>query len=201
MTEEDELALKRANEQLARKKELEYLERFSKISIGGDTSAEGIAAVLMARQYVKEGQLPPDAIATCHENFKVEIGVPPPHWQIEEMHKKFGIEFNGKKPKKLTKTECEFRHDALQEEATELFDAETIEDQADALIDSIIFALGGLEKMGLINKFEDLFSEVMRANMSKELANDASKSKRGFKLDLIKPEGWKPANLKPIINS
>ena len=107
---------------------------------------------------------------------------------IQAMHAKFGIS-GPTVPTLLNGQERQFRIIALTEELNELIDATTIEDQIDALVDIVVFALGAAEKMGV--NWDAHWHEVLRANMSKELANSATASKRGYKLDLIKPEGWK----------
>lgn len=127
---------------------------------------------------------------------------------IKCMHEKFGINYEGN-PRLLDFNEMKFRHAGMKEEIEEFEDAwheigktdlEKIEEQFDAVIDNIVFALGTLERMGLLHVFEEGFTRVMEANMQKELGPN---NKRGsFSLDLRKPEGWKAPDhsdlVKPI---
>ncbi len=115
---------------------------------------------------------------------------------VQEMHKKFGLE-GPIAPNFLSEEEREFRIIAMEEELEEFIEAETLIDSIDALVDLAVFALGTAERMGF--NWDAHWAEVMRANMQKELAGDASKSKRGFRRDLIKPEGWTPPRHYPII--
>ena len=57
-------------------------------------------------------------------------------------------------------------------------------EMADALIDLVYIAKGTAIMMGL--PWEELWSDVQRANMSKE----RGVGKRGHLVDVIKPEGW-----------
>lgn len=116
---------------------------------------------------------------------------------IIAMHEKFGIS-GPTTPTLLEDPERDFRIRALLEEMHEFVDAETIEDQVDALVDIVVFALGAAEKMGV--DWNAHWKEVLRANMAKELAKSANDSKRGYKLDLIKPHGWEGPDHTKILN-
>lgn len=108
--------------------------------------------------------------------------------QVRLMHKKFGIS-GGSTPHKLEKDEREFRIKAMQEELDEYRDAETLEDELDALQDLKVFVNGTLERQGMANIDTHSYNRIMHANLSKELGGNA---KRGnFQLDLVKPKGWK----------
>ena len=117
------------------------------------------------------------------------------------------------------------RHSYMKEELQEFHDAVEAQDlveQADACIDIIYFALGTLVELGLTNKYEALFDEVQRSNMSKvclsvdsaidtavnyELpANIKSMGKYWKVFDantnkIVKSETYFKPNLKEIINS
>jgi len=97
-------------------------------------------------------------------------------------------------PRILVDDEHEFMEIALDEERYEFADAKTLNDQADALLDTIYFALGGLYKMGL--KEADvafLWNGVHKANMQKKLGKTGRN-----KIDAVKPEGWQaPQGLVP----
>lgn len=73
----------------------------------------------------------------------------------------------------------------LQEELEEFDDADTIADQADAIIDLIYFGLGALYQMGV--PAEKVWEPVHAANMSKR----KGLTKRGDDNDAAKPDNWK----------
>ena len=77
----------------------------------------------------------------------------------------------------------EDRINHLQEELDELFDALTIEEMADALIDIVYIALGTALQMGL--PWNKLWDDVQRANMSKVHGNSLRHMH-----DALKPPGW-----------
>lgn len=86
-------------------------------------------------------------------------------------------------------------HGALSEEVVEFMEAETLEDQADALIDVTYFALGRLFEMGLCPG--PLFDEVHRANMEKR-RGELSKRPGSQGYDAVKPHDWRPPDLAPM---
>lgn len=114
---------------------------------------------------------------------------------IAKMHLKFGITH---KHLKWTDEEKDFRIVAMQEELDEYMDAETKEDELDALLDLVVFAMGTAERQGLLGVFEEGFMRVMRANCNKLVGKNA---KRGnFQIDLIKPESWQPPILTDLVD-
>ena len=63
-------------------------------------------------------------------------------------------------------------------------------DQVDALVDTVIFALGGLARLGLTEEqAEACFNAVMDANFEKKRGTKESRAVEGV-ADAIKPEGW-----------
>lgn len=80
----------------------------------------------------------------------------------------------------------EARADWIDEEVRELRDSTTIADQADAYIDIIYFAVGGLVEMG-VNP-ENLWSIVHNANMAKVWPDGSVRRREDGKI--IKPDGW-----------
>jgi predicted HAD superfamily Cof-like phosphohydrolase len=79
------------------------------------------------------------------------------------------------------------RAQCLMEEVKEFMEAIAVEDMAgmaDALVDLVYFAKGTAAILGL--PWRALFEDVHRANMAKV----RGVGKRGFAVDLIKPEGW-----------
>ena len=144
--------------------------------------------------------------------------------QVKEFHKVFEHPI-GNTPESLSVKRGLERHDYLKEELQEFKDAVESQDlveQADACIDIIYFALGTLVELGLTNKYEALFDEVQRSNMSKvclsmesaidtaEKYTDVSNIKPIVKYwkvydavtnKIVKAVTYSKPNLKEIINS
>lgn len=117
-------------------------------------------------------------------------------FNVRRMHHHYGIAYQGE-PRFLNKEEREFRLKAMLEELDEYRDAETLEEELDALVDLIIFALGTIDRQGL--PFTHAFDVVIKANMQKQLGPNTGKDRGEFRLDLVKPLGWKAPDLAPII--
>ena len=81
---------------------------------------------------------------------------------------------------------AEKRAEWIEEEAQELRDARTLEDQADAYLDIIYFGLGGLVELGL--EPSKLFDIVQAANMAKLWEDGLPRRREDGKV--IKPPGW-----------
>ena len=117
---------------------------------------------------------------------------------VREFHEKFGHPVSDK-PKFMPKERAEKRYKWMLEEINEFLEADEVVEQADAMIDTIYFALGTLVELGI--EPEALFEIVQHANMSK-LWEDG---KPHYNADgkTIKPEGWEdPHNkLKACIES
>jgi predicted HAD superfamily Cof-like phosphohydrolase len=92
-------------------------------------------------------------------------------------------------PSFLNRERLGSRMDWMREEINELAAAETLDDQADAVVDLIYFALGTLVEMGVDG--EPLFHIVHNANMQK-LWPDGKPRFRESDGKVIKPEGWLP---------
>lgn len=71
-------------------------------------------------------------------------------------------------------------------------------EQLDALVDLAVFTCGTAERQAF--PFNKAWERVMDANMQKELAGTNENSKRGFKRDLVKPEGWKKPNIISLVS-
>jgi|HubBroStandDraft_6_1064221.scaffolds.fasta_scaffold1272900_2 predicted HAD superfamily Cof-like phosphohydrolase len=75
----------------------------------------------------------------------------------------------------------------IEEEAQELREATTIAEQADAFIDAIYFALGGLVELGV--RPGPLWDIVQGANMAKLWPDGRPRWREGDG-KVIKPDGW-----------
>lgn len=113
---------------------------------------------------------------------------------VKFMHNRFGITA---KDVKFTPDEKIFRIIAMQEELDEYKEAETPEDELDALVDLVVFALGTAERQGWSDVFGVAFERVMNANMQKMLGGNEKRN--DFELDLVKPEGWQAPDLTDLI--
>lgn len=87
--------------------------------------------------------------------------------KVKEFHQKFGHPVSSS-PVSLTVERAKKRYTWMMEEINEFLEAakqQDIVEQADAMIDTIYFALGTLVEMGI--KPDKLFNIVQEANMSK----------------------------------
>lgn len=103
--------------------------------------------------------------------------------------KKFHETFNhpvADKPTLMGPERAQARYTWLQEEIDEFLEAEDIVEQADAMIDTIYFALGTLVELGI--KPEALFNIVQGANMAKVWSDGKPRFNDMGKV--IKPQGW-----------
>lgn len=106
--------------------------------------------------------------------------------------RKFHLAFNHPAPDKptmLTEERIMKRNSWMQEECQEMLEAKTLEDQVDAAIDKLYFALGDLVELGV--KPNNLLRIVQRANMGK-LHNVDGKLIPVYKEDgkIKKPDDW-----------
>jgi predicted HAD superfamily Cof-like phosphohydrolase len=88
---------------------------------------------------------------------------------VTEFHETFGAPVLDK-PQIPSKDRCELRVSLLQEELNELKEAienNNLIEIADAFSDLQYVLSGGILEFGLGDKFDELFSEVQRSNMSK----------------------------------
>lgn len=90
-------------------------------------------------------------------------------------------------PTRLDDVRKQWASGALSEELCEFMDAETLEDEVDALVDLSYFAMGRLVEMGVSPRA--VFEEVHEANMRKE-RGELSKRPGSLGHDAVKPEGW-----------
>lgn len=121
---------------------------------------------------------------------------PYPGWKSYERQSvlNFQIKFDipmSPAPAFLDQAATEFRTKFMEEELVEFKDACAQQDlakAADALVDLVYVVHGTALMMGL--PWERLWSEVQRANMTKERATSVDQTKRKSTLDVIKPPGW-----------
>lgn len=105
---------------------------------------------------------------------------------VRLFHHTFGHPI-GQEPTLLSEECASRRADWLEEEARELREAKTIYEQADAFIDSIYFAIGGLVELG-INP-SPLWDLVQQANMAKVWPDGSVRHTEIGKV--IKPPEWR----------
>ena len=114
---------------------------------------------------------------------------------INDFHRKFGLDYRNP-AKKPSRSMVRYRLKFMLEELDELARAAVKDDlveMTDALVDLIYVAAGTGWLLNL--PLEAAWAEVHHANMKKERAKTDGESKRGTKLDIIKPKGWVPPNL------
>jgi predicted HAD superfamily Cof-like phosphohydrolase len=119
---------------------------------------------------------------------------------VIDFHNKFGLKYKGK-PISLDKPTQAYRAHFLEEEMTEFITSANLDDvvgMADALVDIVYVAMGTAYMMGL--PWQKLWNEVHTTNMNKVRTTNSEQSKRKNLLDVIKPEGWQPPNLKAILD-
>jgi hypothetical protein len=116
---------------------------------------------------------------------------------IYMMHNKFGVHEwfkQNKHDKELMKKFIAFRLMMQYEELGETLSAALVqgnsEEVVDGLIDTIVFAIGTLDIMGVDVK--EAWNQVYEANMAKQPGVKPSRPNPFGLPDLLKPSGWKP---------
>jgi Uncharacterized protein conserved in bacteria len=102
--------------------------------------------------------------------------------------KAFQIAFGGHvaaRPRMLERLKKQRRIAWMREEIEELATAETVEEQADAVIDLVYFAMGCLVEMGVPPS--GVWSAVHKANMAKLWPDGVHTNSTG---KVVKPAGW-----------
>ena len=117
---------------------------------------------------------------------------------INDMHAKFGVHdwmknelANNTDWQRLNKF-LQFRLDFLKEELNETcnaFDNKDSEEIVDGLIDLCVIAIGTLDLFKV--DAQKAWTEVLRANLSKEVGEKPERPNPLGLPDLIKPAGWK----------
>jgi len=117
---------------------------------------------------------------------------------VAEFHKTFNLPIE-KVPLIPASKRCELRINLLQEELNEL--KEAIEDNdlvevADALADIQYVLSGAILEFGMGEKFDDIFSEVQRSNMSKtcKTMEEAEATKKHYEESKGMPSEIKESN-------
>ena len=112
--------------------------------------------------------------------------------QVKEFHQAFNHPIQDN-PTLLHSERAKARYDWMIEECNEFIESNTVEEQADAMIDLIYFAIGTLVEMGV--KPDALFDIVHQANMSKLFPD----GKPHYRADgkTIKPPNWQDP--KPLL--
>lgn len=116
-----------------------------------------------------------------------EHGIAEAYRDVHDFHRVFDHPRNFT-PTMQPHSRKEARADWIDEEVRELREASTLFDAADAYLDIVYFAIGGLVEMG-INPGE-LWRIVHGANMAKVQPDGSVKRREDGKI--IKPEGWVP---------
>ena len=122
---------------------------------------------------------------------------------VGQFNLKFGLPVTGDMTPHVVSDELFlYKYQHLQEELHELLHAQrdrNLPRIADALADLVYVALGTAHAYGI--PFDDVFAEVQRANMEKARVDGAgdARSKRGHAWDIVKPEGWRPPDVKGVL--
>jgi len=118
---------------------------------------------------------------------------------VQKFSKKFGFLYEGK-PRIIPADIYRYRLQFMREEVEEYMEAWRRQDNEamlDALVDLVYVTLGTAQFHGF--DFDEAWKRVHAANMKKRRATDASESKRGTGLDVVKPKGWKTPDLKDLL--
>lgn len=105
--------------------------------------------------------------------------------QVKEFHEKFSHPV-ADTPTMMGADRASKRYKWMLEEINEFIEAPDVVEQADAMIDTIYFALGTLVELGI--KPDALFDIVQEANMSKLWEDGKPRYNEDGKT--IKPAGW-----------
>lgn len=121
---------------------------------------------------------------------------------VRAFHIKFEQDYAGE-PRELPASVAALRMKLVLEEVQELRDAidrGELHEQLDALCDLLYVTLGTAIVMGMTDVLEEAFTRVHHSNMNKQLTPSRHGSKRDSPWDVVKPEGWKPPDLKDLVS-
>jgi len=110
------------------------------------------------------------------------------HQDIKKMHEHYGFTLENSSTENLARF-LKFRIEFLEEELTEMKDADNADDVVDALIDLCVVAIGTLDLMQV--DCQQAWDRVLRANMLKKVGVKETRPQDGSLPDLVKPEGWR----------
>jgi predicted HAD superfamily Cof-like phosphohydrolase len=116
---------------------------------------------------------------------------------VRDFHQAFGQRIGEYPSIPEDVNERELRMSLLEEEVNEYFDAEEkadIVEIADALADIIYIACGTAVSYGI--PLDEVFKEVHNSNMSKLVDGKVIRREDG---KVQKPEGWKPPDIKSVL--
>jgi predicted HAD superfamily Cof-like phosphohydrolase len=125
---------------------------------------------------------------------------------VGDFHEKMGLPVTGKTPMRmLAHADFRFRTNFLFEELREFCEAYAENDLAkatDALVDLVYVAIGTAHLMGV--PFDQAWAEVQRANMEKRRWREGDPIKPrnlNVSLETVKPDGWKPPDIRAVLES
>lgn len=127
---------------------------------------------------------------------------------VGEFHRKFDLEYvreahpdHDASPRPVSQELFEFRRDFMREELDEFIEAWETGDvvkQFDSLLDLAYVVFGTAHVFGF--PWEEGWSEVQRANMTKTRATTGMVGPRGnAEFDVIKPPGWQPPRIAEVL--
>jgi len=120
---------------------------------------------------------------------------------IQEFHDKTNSYWNREPsiqiPEKEKETRVRIMHEEMMEVIAAIYKNEPIEDLAKELVDLIYVTLGTVGAYGLTDKFEEVFDAVHWSNMGK-VGPDGKVHYNEYG-KVIKPPGYKPPNIKEIL--
>lgn len=105
-------------------------------------------------------------------------------------------------PRELPASLASLRMKLVREEAEELcaaIERGELHEQLDAIVDLIYVAIGTATQAGMGDVLWAAFHRVHRSNMGKVPAPAREASKRDSVRDIVKPEGWRPADLRDLL--
>lgn len=167
----------------------------------GSTMNDGEAVRAAIRRFLKPQQSFYQDVKDFHEKFGLEYGGPPRglDLDLESFRTKFMVEelceYAGLKKESREVVE-DFMASPHFEHRREKVD---LEDKLDALVDLAYVVLGTACCHGF--DFDEAWRRVHAANMAKVRAQRDEDSLRegGAKFDVVKPPGWKPADLSDLV--
>lgn len=121
--------------------------------------------------------------------------------KVHEFNRRFEQAYHGP-PRELPASIAALRKKLTLEEATELvlaIDRGELDEMLDACVDLLYVVYGTVLALGMGDVLEEAFNRVHAANMEKVLAPSRHASKRDSAFDIVKPDGWKKADLSDLV--